>query len=101
MNYLERLKRLETRQSATDKTDRSTFVSSVSSLPAHIPTERQRAEPEAELIELVNLIADHHGFSPEDRAEALQIALADAESALECFRALVAQIPGRTADRQA
>ena len=97
MNYLERLKRLETRQSPTDKTDRSTFVSSVSSLPAHIPTERRPAAPEAELVALVNLIADHHAFTPADRSEALTIALSDAESALICFRALAAQIPGRTA----
>ena len=59
---------------------------------------RQRVTPEAELVALVNLVADAHGFSPEDRQEALTIALSDAASALICFRALVAQIPGRTAD---
>ena len=36
MSYLERLKQLETPQSPTDKTDRSTFVSSVSTLLARI-----------------------------------------------------------------
>src|ERR1035437_7717684 len=39
MSYLERLKQLEAHQSPTDKTDRSTFVSSVSPLPVRIETE--------------------------------------------------------------
>ena len=59
---------------------------------------RQRVAPEAELTALVNLVADHHGFTLEDRQEALEIALADAVSALECFRALAARLPGRTAE---
>ena len=96
MSYLERLKRLETRQSATDKTDRSAFVSSVGSLPAHIPTERRPAAPEAELVALVHQVADAHAFSAADRQEAMQIALGDAASALICFRALASQLRGRT-----
>jgi hypothetical protein len=49
--------------------------------------------PEAELIALVDAVADFHGFNPEQRAEAKQIALADPEAALECFRDLAARIP--------
>ena len=47
----------------------------------------------AELRVLVNRVADHHGFTPSDRQEALEIALADSTSALECFRALAARLP--------
>lgn len=47
-----------------------------------------------ELIALVDAIADFHGFNPEQRDEAKQIALADLEAALECFRDLAARIPG-------
>jgi len=48
---------------------------------------------EAELRRLVNLVADAHGFSPEDRAEALEVALRDLDRnrALMCFRALAAK----------
>lgn len=49
--------------------------------------------PEAELIALVDAVADFHGFSPEQRAEAKQIALADLDAALECFAILAARIP--------
>ena len=62
------------------------------------PAERARlvdiVTPEAELIALVDTVADFHGFNPEQRAEAKQIALADLEAALECYRAQVAKIPG-------
>jgi hypothetical protein len=50
--------------------------------------------PEVELIALVDAVADFHGFNQEQRVEAKQIALADMEAALECFRDLAAQIPG-------
>jgi hypothetical protein len=43
---------------------------------------------EAELRRLVNVVADAHGFSPEDRREALEVALRDRENALTCFRLL-------------
>ena len=46
------------------------------------------------MIALVDAVADFHGFNPEQRAEAKQIALADPVAALECFRAQVAKIPG-------
>lgn len=42
----------------------------------------------AELRALVDLIADHHAFTPAQRAEAQQIAQADQVAALECFRSL-------------
>ena len=47
----------------------------------------------AELRVLVNQVADYNGFTPEDRQEALEIAMADSTSALECFRALAARLP--------
>jgi hypothetical protein len=46
----------------------------------------------AELTALVNRVADHHGFTAEQRQEALEIALADSAAALECFRILAAGI---------
>jgi len=57
----------------------------------------QAAEPRrrhlAELRHLIDQVADYNGFTPEDRAEALEIALSDPVSALECFRALAARLP--------
>ena len=50
-------------------------------------------EAQAELIKLVNRVSDFHGFTAEQRKEALEIALSDHERALICFRALVAEIP--------
>ncbi len=47
----------------------------------------------AELLALVDAVADFHDFNPEQRAEAKEIALADLEAALECFRDLAARIP--------
>ncbi len=47
---------------------------------------------QAELVRLVNRVADHHGFTAEQRQEALEIALADPTVALECFRVLAAGI---------
>ena len=109
MSYLERLKELETHQRPTDRTDKSNSVGFVSSLPARI--ERGRFDREAfekqaavrgiddgssrrtaELTALVNLVADHHGFTTEQQQEALEIALADSTAALECFRGLAAGI---------
>lgn len=70
--------------------------------PTIAPAERARlgdaVAPEAELIALVDAVADFHGFNPEQRAEAKQIALADLEAALECFRAQVAKIPVKKVD---
>ncbi|MBI4190753.1 MAG: hypothetical protein HY525_09470 [Betaproteobacteria bacterium] len=66
--------------------------------PTTGPAERARlgdaVAPEAELIALVDAVADFHGFNPEQRAEAKQIALADLEAALECFRGLAAKQTG-------
>ncbi len=47
----------------------------------------------AELVRLVNRVGDHNGFTPEQRQEALDLALGDAQAALECFRTLAAGIP--------
>lgn len=54
------------------------------------------SDSEAELRRLVNQIADVHGFSPEDRAEALTYAVRDPDRnrALTCFRALAAECSG-------
>lgn len=66
--------------------------------PAIAPAERAHLGdalvPEAELIALVDTVADFHGFNTEQRVEAKQVALADPEAALDCFRDLVAKIPG-------
>ena len=51
-----------------------------------------RSSRESELLRLVDRIADAHGFTPEERAEAARNALADQEAALECFRALVEEL---------
>ena len=52
--------------------------------------EQQALKPAdlAELVALVNLVADHHAFTPAQRAEARQIAQADQVAGLECFRSL-------------
>ena len=54
----------------------------------------------SELRALVDRVADYHGFTDEQRREAFEIALSDRVAALECFRALVAEIP-RWAEGQA
>jgi hypothetical protein len=48
---------------------------------------------EKELRRLVNQVADAHDFSPQDRAEALDVALRDPDRirALTCFRAMSAE----------
>lgn len=48
---------------------------------------------DSELSRAVNRVADHHGFTDEQRQEALDMARADPIAALECFRTLVASIP--------
>lgn len=72
--------------------DAADEVNSVFSVPppAHFGV---MAEQQAELVGLVNRLADHHGFTLEQRQEALSIALADHVAALECFRMLAAAIP--------
>jgi hypothetical protein len=47
----------------------------------------------ADLVALVNLVADHHAFTETQRAEAHQIAQADPVAALECFRSQGARLP--------
>ncbi len=59
---------------------------------------RATAEQRAELVRLVNLVADHNGFTAEQRQEALDIALADHVAALECFRTLAAGIASTRPD---
>ena len=67
-------------------------------IPAELHTSESATATEmVELRALVNLVADAHGFTPEDRQEALTIALSDPASALICFRALAARLPGQTA----
>jgi hypothetical protein len=41
---------------------------------------------------LVDVVATFHAFTPEERAEAITIALSDPDTALRCFRALVQEI---------
>jgi len=48
---------------------------------------------EEELIRLVRLVSDHHGFSQEENEEALTHALHDPISALTCYTSLA----GKTA----
>lgn len=48
---------------------------------------------DAELRALVDAVAAFHGFTPEQTAEAQEIAHADLDAALECFRVLAARIP--------
>jgi len=45
-----------------------------------------------ELRTLVNTIADHWQFTPEERAEALRAALNDPESAAACYRDIAAKV---------
>ena len=52
-----------------------------------------------ELRALVNTVADFHGFRDDRRSEAQQIAQADAEAALECFRELAGGLPCNQASR--
>ena len=52
------------------------------------PDAEPRRRHLAELRRLIDQVADYNDFTPEDRQEALEIALGDAVSALECFRAL-------------
>ena len=53
---------------------------------------------QAELTGLVDAVATFHAFSPQERQEALEIALADPETALRCFRALAAEIGRSTGE---
>ena len=53
--------------------------------------ERVASNHSAELVALVNLVADqnsHEPFTPEQRAEAIAKAIANPVAALECFRSL-------------
>ena len=45
-----------------------------------------------ELSALVDRVATYHGFTDTQREEARQIAMADIEAALDCFRVLAARI---------
>ncbi len=77
MSYLDRLTDLETRQRPTDRTDKSTSVGFVSSIPARIERVATETEP-AELGRLVTAIyADDIEADP---AEALAPALSDPEN---------------------
>jgi len=59
-------------------------------LAAH-KAELMRLATDSELKALVCEVAFRHGFTDEQRQEALQIALGDAVAAIECFRTLVKQ----------
>ena len=61
----------------------------------HVAHPREcNTQQQAELVRLVNRVADHMGLALEYRAEALEIALADHVAALECYRGLSgARIP--------
>lgn len=73
--------------------------------PANVATARATIAPEirtapgagthtaAELRALVNAVTAFHGFTPEQTAEAQEIAQADPVAALECFREQAARIP--------
>jgi hypothetical protein len=51
------------------------------------------SEKNAELTRLVGIVAKHHGFSPEDTAEAVHAAKRDIDGWLVEFRLLAAEIP--------
>jgi hypothetical protein len=92
---------LDIAKRAAVDSDRQQGLSIPPPAPTIAPVERARlggaVTPEVELIALVDAVADFHGFNPEQRAEAKQIALADLEAALECFRSLAAKIDGGVA----
>ena len=54
--------------------------------------EARRQQVITELDRLINIVAKHHGFTETDVAHAFEIAHADAENALVCFRELSAEI---------
>lgn len=57
------------------------------------------SEKRAELSRLVEIVAKHHGFSPADTAEALEVAHRDIDGWLIAFRLLAAEIPATEPDR--
>ena len=69
---------------------KSAPISTISTISTTAPP--NLAECRAELVRLVNRVADHNAFTPEQRQEVLEIALADYVAALECFRDLVARM---------
>jgi len=94
---------LVVKQEASD--EQAQPLASLSDRPTTMPTaattitsvEREprgqwKDTPEVELRLLVNRVADYHGFTTEQRQGTLQIALADLQSVLECFRTLASQI---------
>ena len=77
--------------------------------PSHQPTEPTKpilsvlsvgdpaiSEKKAELYRLVGIVAKHHGFSPADIAEAIEVASRDVDGWLIEFRLLAAEIPTTT-----
>jgi hypothetical protein len=57
------------------------------------------SEKKAELSQLVDVVAKHHGFSPADTAEALDVANQNLDGWLIEFRLLAAEIPAQVPDR--
>ena len=83
--------------SATDSPESAERVATLAKVAvAKPPDPALNPTAESELRRLVNLVADAYGFSPKDRAEALEVALRDHDRsrALICYRALVAECSG-------
>jgi hypothetical protein len=57
------------------------------------------SEKKAELSQLVDAVANYHGFSPADTAEALGVAKQNLDGWLIEFRLLAAEIPERLPER--
>ena len=53
---------------------------------------QQHQEHAAELLRLIDRVADAHGFTAEERAEAARNALSAQAAALECFQALAMEL---------
>lgn len=94
MSYLAQLKEKignTDRQTRTDKTDKSPSVSSVSALPALSVGNPEAVNPtlgspRVELMGLIKAVGTLYAFTPEETAEATQIAFADPKAALACYR---------------
>lgn len=73
-------------------------VQTIRQSKTEILTELQREASQhktiAELDRLIIIVAKHHAFTDADIIEAREIAHADVDNALVCFRALAAEIGG-------
>lgn len=96
--YLARLKQIENGKYSSyvpntepSKPSKPPFEPFEGTCPAHID-ENLIDDPRNELTRLVRVVADAHGFTEEDHAEALEGALADFNRAMTCFKTLAAEI---------